>query len=70
MGQKGAEGHSGTMRVPQAWVRLACWMVLGIRCGGGHSQFISPSQLHVKVSTASVPGFQNRELKRVSWVLQ
>ena len=37
-GQKGADGHLGTISVPFAPVCKACLITLGIRNGGGQSQ--------------------------------
>ena len=61
-GQKGADGHLGTINVPSAPVFKVCLITLGIRTGGRQSQLFSPAQLQVKASTASEPGFQKREL--------
>ena len=69
MGQKGAEGHSGTTNVSRALHLRACWITRGTRYTGGHSQLLSSDQLVVNASTASEPGFQKRELNRGSWVL-
>ena len=66
-GQKGAETHCGTTRVPSAFVISACLSKHGTRCTGGHHQLFSPPQLHVNVSTASVSGYQYRELNLTSW---
>ena len=49
-GQKRADGHLGTVSVPFAPVFKA------------YSQLFSPTQLQVKASTASEPGFQKQEL--------
>ena len=69
IGQNGADGHSGANSVPTAQHRLACMMIRGIRYTGGQNQLLSSPQSQVKASTASVPGFQNLELKRGSWLL-
>ena len=69
IGQKGAEGHLGTTKVPIAPVFKACLITLGIRYGGGQSNLFSPDQSQVKACTASEPGFQKRELNLGSWVL-
>ena len=69
MGQKGAEGHSGTTKVPLALHIRACWTTRGTRYTGGHNQLFSSRQSTVNASTASEPGFQNHELNRGSWVL-
>ena len=57
MGQKGADNHSGTIRVPCALQLRACWITRGIRKTGGQSQLLSATQLQVNESTASDPGF-------------
>lgn len=62
IGQKAADGHSGTTRVPLALQLSACRITHGIRYTGGHNQLLSLCQSQVKASTASVPGFQNQEL--------
>ena len=41
VGQNGVDGHSGTMRVPSALHRHACWITLGIKYTGGQSQLFS-----------------------------
>ena len=63
IGQNGAEGHSGTTRVPLARHLLAWWITHGMRHTGGQSQLTSLDQSQVNASTASVPGFQRHELK-------
>lgn len=42
----------------------------GSSMSGGDTQLTSPPQSYVKVSTASVPGHQNRELNYGNWVLR
>ena len=64
-----AEGHLGTTKVPTVAVSCACHNALGTKYAGGHHQLFLPSQLQVKVSTASDPGFQNRKLNRGNCVL-
>ena len=66
MGQKGAEGHSGTTKVPLALHLRACWITRGTRYTGGRNQLFSSLQSAVNASTAFEPGFENRELKRGS----
>ena len=70
IGQYGAEGHLGTTKVPKAAVSCACLNTLGTKHTGRHQQLFSPSQLQVNVSTASDPGFQNRELNLGNCVLK
>ena len=69
IGQNGAEGHSGTTKVPLARHLLAWRITRGTRYTGGQSQLTSLDQSQVNTSTASVPGFQKHELKRGSCVL-
>jgi len=66
MGQKGADNHSGTIRVPRALQLQACWITWELDKLG---QLLSSDQSQVKASTASRPGFQNHELKRGNFVL-
>ena len=67
--QNGAEGHSGTTRMPLARHLLAWRIIHGTRYTGGQNQLTSLDQSQVNASTASVPGFQKRELKRGSCAL-
>ena len=60
IGKNGAEGHSGTTKVPWALHLRACWITRVTRYRGGHSQLLSSHQLAVNASTASEPGFQKR----------
>ena len=69
-GQNVADGDFGTRRVPFAFVAWACCNTHGTRYTGGHHRLFSPCQLHVKASTASVPGFQNLELNLGNCVLK
>ena len=62
IGQKTADGHFGTSRVPFALVDWACRNTRGTKYTGGHHQLFSSCQLQVNASTASDPGFQNLEL--------
>ena len=70
IGQKGADGHCGTIKVPTALVLSPCWMNLVTRPTGGHHQLVSSPQLTVNASTASDSGFQNLELNCSSSLLQ
>ena len=66
LGQNGADFHSGTMTTPFAFQISICLRTAKVRIGGGHTQLLQLDQFCVKQSTASVPGHQNRLLKRLS----
>ena len=70
LAEMGPDGQIGTTNVPLVKVLAACRMIQGIKYGGGHTQLTSHPQSHVKVSIASVPGHQNRELNWGNWVLR
>ena len=66
MGQKKAEGHSGTSNTPLAWHSCACLRVSAIKNMGGHHQLKSWDQSAVKAFTFSQLGQWNRASNRVN----
>ena len=70
MGQKGAESHNGTIRVPDALQLRICNNTRGIRQTGGHTKLFSPAQSITKESIPSEPGFQNLELNLGSFAFK
>ena len=70
MGQKGAECHKGTIRVPDALQLRICNNTRGIRETGGHIKLFSPAQSITNESNPSEPGFQNLELNLGSFAFK
>jgi hypothetical protein len=58
IGQKMADCHFGTIKIPLALHCLMCFIVLGISFGGGTNQQISFCQLYAKASTPCEPWHQ------------
>ena len=70
MGQKGAECHKGTIRVPGALQLRICNNTRGIGETGGHTKLFSPAQSITNESIPSEPGFQNLELNLGSFAFK